>query len=151
MPRRNKRVNRKKWSYGRVFYYSNSTATFCVLLQCGDVNPNPGPEASRPSRRDRKLLPDVRCSQCEKLVAKNHKRCVCTTCFEFTHVECTQVINLMHVSSTTPKQWICRICIGSVLHYYAHISVSDDQCLISTSSEIINDDIHLQVLSGNER
>ena len=59
---------------------------------------------------------------------------------------------MKHASSTTPKQWICRKCIGSVLHFYAHdISVLDDDFLINTSSEIINDDIHLQALSGNEK
>ena len=72
--------------------------------------------------------------------------------FEFTHVKCTQEINLKHVSSTTPKQWICCKCIGSVLPFYAHdISVSDDECLINTSCEIINDDVHFQAFPGNEK
>ena len=126
-------------------------ATFTFLLECGDFNPNPGPETSGPSTTGRKQTAP-RCSQCKKPVAKNHKRCVCSICFEFTHVKCSQETNVKHASSTTPKQWISHKCVESVLPFYAHdISVSDDECLIDTSSEIINDDIHLRALSGSEK
>ena len=32
-----------KWMKARVLYYSNSTATFNILV-CGDIHPHPGPE-----------------------------------------------------------------------------------------------------------
>ena len=125
-------------------------ATCSLLLECGDANPNPDPQTSRPSATGRKQTAP-RSSQCEKTVAKNRKRCVCTTCFEFKHVKCSQGINVKYVSSTTSKQWICHKCVGSVLRFYAHgISASDDDCLIDISSEIINDDILLRALSGSE-
>lgn len=36
---------RKTWSFKRILYYANTTATFQILLKSGDIEVNPGPEA----------------------------------------------------------------------------------------------------------
>ncbi len=139
--------NRRKWASKRLIYYNNSAATFCLLLNCGDVEVNPGPQSVRPCK-PRKSRHAPRCIQCEKVVARNHKRCICSNCFDFRHVKCTQEFNPKFVSASIPKEWVCPKCIGSVLPFYAH-DLSDD---ISNKSENeVTHDIHLQALTDREQ
>ena len=42
-----------KYGSSRILYYSNSVATFQLLLQAGDISPNPGPELNKPSNSHR--------------------------------------------------------------------------------------------------
>ena len=65
---------------GRCPYYSNSCASRQLLLQGGDILVNPGPPVLKPSA--------PRYSSCEKPVAKNHKRCICSVCFDVTNAKC---------------------------------------------------------------
>ena len=49
----------------RIRYYNNSTGTFRLLLVCGDVEMNPGPNINRSSiHNQRQAAPQ--CRQCEK-------------------------------------------------------------------------------------
>ena len=82
-----------KRSYSRVSYYNNSTATFRLLLRSRDVEENLG-------RQNNKKLKAPHCIECKKPVAKNHKRAICTECFDIMHAKCTQFLNLKAVSST---------------------------------------------------
>lgn len=68
------RFNHKKdkKSRRRCLYYLNSCAYRQLLLQGGDISVNPGPAVLKPSA--------PRCSGCERPVAKNHKRCICSVC-----------------------------------------------------------------------
>lgn len=49
----------RKWLSSRIPYYSNSIATFCILLISGDTEQNPGPK--NPKRHG----PAPRCVACE--------------------------------------------------------------------------------------
>lgn len=87
--------------------------------------------------------------QCEKAVAKNHKRCVCTTCFDFTHVKCAQLINAKYVSARTPKEWICPECAISVLAFHMdEVPELDNKSIALADAEDTNKmyNIHLQAL-----
>ena len=120
-------LDRRKWASSRLMYYNNSTATFCLLLKCGDIEMNPGPDAIKRSSQSRKQSAP-RCTKCEKVVAKNHKRCICTKCFDVTHAKCSASIDPKYVSSSTPKQWVCPKCILSLLPFQMHdLSLSDDE------------------------
>lgn len=97
--------NHRKWSLSRIAYYGNSTATF-HLLRSGDVELNPGPDKNLTTNCNWKQKAP-RCTACEKIVARNHKRCLCTICFDFTHVKCTRIFDVKSISSSTPNNWTC--------------------------------------------
>ena len=65
----------------RLAKYSNSTVTFQLsrLAQCGDINPNPGTS---------KIL---KCSSCERTIAKNHRNLHCLSCSSHMHNKCGNV------------------------------------------------------------
>ena len=48
-------------------------------------------------------------------MAKNHKRAICTECFDITHAKCTRFLNLKAVSSTVPASWICLKCTSNFI------------------------------------
>lgn len=116
---------KSKKTQNRCLYYPNSCASRQILLQGGDILINPGPptqqqqqQSQRVKDKQRPVAP--RCTQCEKPVAKNHKRCFCTVCFDLTHVKCTKVFNSKDVSSSVPKEWVCHNCTISVLPFHKH-------------------------------
>ena len=138
----------RKWISRRIRYYNNSTATFRLLLVCGDVEIKPGPNINRSSIHNRRKA-EPRCRQCEKPVAKN--RCVCTECFDFIHAKCTQDIDHKIVSSSIPKTWVCPKCIGSFLPFHMHnLSLSDEESLASSDNEVMVD-IHLEALNNRDK
>ena len=102
-----------KRSHSRVSYYNYSTATFHLLLRSGDVEENPGPQ-------NNKNLMALRCTECEKPVAKNHKQAICTECFDIMHAKCTRFLNLKAVSSTVPASWTCLKCTSNLLPFSLH-------------------------------
>ena len=106
------RCNRK-WSRSRVTYYNNSIATFHLLLRSGDVEENPGPQ-----NNNKQKAPC--CVECEKPVAKNHKRTLCTKCFDTTHAKCTRFLDPKVVSSVAPVDWTCLKCTFNALPFSLH-------------------------------
>ena len=117
---------------------------------CGDVEMSPGPNINRSSIDNRRQAAP-RCRQCEKPVAKNHKRCVCTECFDVIHAKCTQDIDPKIVFSFIPKTWICPKCIGSFLPFHMHnLSLSDKESLASSDNEVMVD-IHLEALDNRDK
>jgi len=133
-----------KLSRSKCLYYSNSCAARQVLLQGGDIAVNPGPPTRKP------VAP--RCPQCEKPVAKNHKRCICSTCFDVTHAKCSKVFDSKYISkyisSSIPKEWVCPKCTISVLPFHKHnLSLSDTSCMSEPGAEDPDfADEHLHVL-----
>ena len=144
---------RKTWSFKRIVYYVNTTATFQILLKSGDAEVNPGPEAitngavSAATQNRRRVSP--KCTECKKTVAKNQKHYVCTTCFDFTHAKCANISTIKFMSGVTPKEWICPNCTISVLPFYMHElpCLSDNDSLHQRDYDDNNTtDVHLQAL-----
>ena len=96
-----------------------ASSTKMDILVCGDVEINPGrPSINRSSNHNRRqAAPRCRHVQCEKPVAKNHKRCVCTEWF-YTRREYPRYSKI--VSSSIPKAWVRPKCIGSFLPFHMH-------------------------------
>ena len=135
-----------KKSRGRCPYYSNSCASRQLLLQGGDISVNPGPAVLKPSA--------PRCSSCEKPVAKNHKGCICSVCFDVIHAKCSKIFDPKHVLLSVPKKWVCPQCTVTVLPFYNHnLSLSNTSS--TSESSIIEDctlvDEHLSALSERSR
>ena len=133
-------------SRGQCLYNLNSCPSRQLLLQGGDISVNPGPAVLKPSA--------PRCSRCEKPVAKNHKRCICSVCFDVTHVKCSKILNPKHVLSSVPKEWVCPQCTVTVLPFYNHnLSLSNTSC--TSESPMTEDttlvDEHLSALSERSR
>ena len=93
-----------KRSKSRVLYYPNTTATFNVILQAGDIESNPGPGFSSP-----------KCSICTKTVRCNEKQLICKQCFELTHARCA---NFKNVKANNPTLWTCSHWFHTVLPYH---------------------------------
>ena len=75
------------------------SATFQVLLLCGDISTNPGPV-------------NVNCDNCMKTIRKNQKSVTCEICFGQRHLNCTE-LNIKCLTST----WTCPKCLFSVLPF----------------------------------
>ena len=115
-----------KKSRGRCLYYSNSCASRQLLLHGGDISVNPGHAVHKSSQ--------PRCSSCEKPVAKNHKRCICSVCFDVTHAKCSKIFDPKHVLSSVPKEWVCPQCTITVLPFQNHnFSRSNTSCTSESS------------------
>jgi len=84
---------RRKWSQSKYAYYNNSTATFGVLLKCGDVERNPGPANTNKNKsspadnnsensskaKNHKGCP--KCQICEKPCKSNQYKYLCYICY----------------------------------------------------------------------
>ena len=131
------KVSNIKRSKSRVLYYSNSTASFQLVLS-GDIELNPGPGLRAP-----------KCDSCNKTVKSNQKRLVCEQCFNVTHAKC---VNMKHhiANSKVPCNWICNNCTHRVLPFFNLKEIHPNESLVE---EVYNDlpdtDIHLQKLQAN--
>ena len=101
-------------------YYSNSVATRRLLLS-GDVEENPGPlgDQSKQNKRSKPSKP-AKCPQCTRSVQSNHKRYLCTVCYDLCHAKCSTlpVCIIKNVRATEPQEWICDKCHLSTLPFY---------------------------------
>ena len=116
------------------------------MLQGGDISVNPGPAVLKPSA--------PRCSSCERPVAKNHKRCICSVCFDVIHAKCSKIFDPKHLLSSVPKKWVCPQCTVTVLPFYNH-NLSLSNTFPTSESSMIEDstlvDEHLSALSESSR
>ena len=124
-----------RWSYVHrepkrsrrmCLYYPNSCAARQILLKGGDISLNPGPPLKKQQvgQTTRRKPAAPRCAQCEKPVATNHKRCICTVCLDLAHLKCTNTFNPKRFSSTAPVDWICHKCTITVLPFHKHAELS---------------------------
>ena len=72
--------------------------TTLLLMQAGDINPNPGPN-------------NTSCAICDKSVLSNHRATLCNKCNFWYHIEC-MVMTTAEKESLQNRQvsWICRHC-----------------------------------------
>ena len=75
--------NKIKRAKSRIVYFSNTVATYNVILS-GDIETNTGP-----GLRSRKKIP--KCTVCWKGVGANRKRFECEKCFNLTHINCINI------------------------------------------------------------
>ena len=103
-------------SASRCLYYPNSCASCQLLLQGGDISTNPGPDQSSRAKKPASSTP---CPECNKRVQTNHKRFMCTKCFDLYHAKCTNisVVQLKKIKGDTPKDWICTQCLHTELPF----------------------------------
>ena len=112
-----------KRSKGRVLYYSNSTASFQILLRSGDIAQNPGPakcgsgkqgtgSKQRTTGNTHRAPVTRKCDNCEKAIRKNKKSVTCEVYFGQHHIKCTG-LNVKCMGTT----WTCPKCLIS---FYGH-------------------------------
>ncbi|CAB4003053.1 Hypothetical predicted protein, partial [Paramuricea clavata] len=89
--------SRAGYTKSRVPFYSNCSATFNIeyLRMCGDISPNPGPKSTRT------------CTECDRVVAKNHRATKCDGCSMWTHIKCGEM---------PPKQYRQMKLSGNISH-----------------------------------
>ena len=75
--------NKIKRAKSRIVYYSNTVATYNVILN-GDIETNPGP-----GLRSRNKI--TTCTLCWKGVGANRRRFECKGCFNVTRINCTRI------------------------------------------------------------
>ena len=87
----------------RTLYYNNCSATFNYqrLRLSGDVSPNPGPKSKRI------------CTDCDRVVAQNHRATRCNSCSLWTHIKCGGVLpkECRHMKSTGNFSQTCSSCL----------------------------------------
>ena len=107
-----------------VPYYSNSVATNRTILRDGEIEVNPGPDASNSTvgnkncPRKNSSTRCVKCLSCEKPVQNNHKRFICILCKDLYHAKCTGVQhNLKTIRAGKPHEWTCPRCLFTELPF----------------------------------
>ena len=90
----------------RVLSFNWRNARFCLqlmILLCGDVHLNPGPEYP--------------CSKCDLNVENDDKALCCDGCNQWIHVSCDQYISESiydeMVNNPSSDQWFCALCVSS--------------------------------------
>ncbi|CAB4036838.1 Hypothetical predicted protein [Paramuricea clavata] len=112
------KVSKSKYAKSRVTYYSNSVASYRLLLIAGDVHPQPGPSAAEKTRVKKTT---VKCPQCEKIVKRNHKR--------------SNSWFIKNAGAHDPRSWTCPECTLSELPFF---NVKDLEILERKGNEQIN-------------
>ncbi|XP_048585452.1 uncharacterized protein LOC125568087 [Nematostella vectensis] len=119
------RPGKKRFLSARLGYYSNSEARFQLsrLSTSGDINPNPGPSLHQ--RQDRKAGSKDRrvCSECDRVVAKNHRATYCDSCSCWTHIKCGGVLPKLYVQLQASGN-VSHTC-GSCLEILQQIPFAD--------------------------
>lgn len=118
----------------RVNYYGNCSATFNLelLRLCGDISTNPGP------------LYTKKCSECDRVVARNHRATWCDGCSSWTHIKCGGVLpkEYLHMMSTNNNSKTCRSCL-ELLHQlpFANTSLNSSGVSNAESTSEENDTV----------
>ena len=140
---------KQKRSNAPVPYYSNSVASFHILLIATDVEVNPEPSTefhqNKPTLKEHRSLHSSAavCPQCGKPVRRNQKRILCCVCKDLTHLLCTGITILKNRESGKQMDWTCERFLITVLPFHCtstldmscKSSVSDNE---SISSEILD-------------
>ena len=133
-------MKKQKRSNARVPYYSNSVASFHILLIAGDIEVNPGP--STEAQQNKSKLSEHRplhsfaavCPQCGKSVRRNQKRILCCVCKDLTHLLCTGMNILKNRGRGKQMDWTCPRCLITVLPFHGS-STLDMSCQSSASDD----------------
>ena len=112
--------NKIKRAKSRIVYYSNTVATYNVILS-GDIETNPGPNL-----RSRNKIP--KCTVCWKGAAANRKHFECERCFNLTHRNCKNISKSRQKQYTAKSgyKWTCYDCTLSLLPFYKQRDVEGE-------------------------
>ena len=140
--------NKIKRAKSRIVYYSNTVATYNVILS-GDIETNPGP-----GLRSRNKLP--KCTVCWKGVGANRKRFECERCLNLTHINCTNISKSQQKQYTAKStyKWTCYDCTLSLLPFYKQRDVEsepsiEDDFLNTHKNNLLNNKHLLKILHLN--
>ena len=140
-------MKKQKRSNAPVPYYSNSVASFHILLIAGDVEVNPGPSTefhqNKPKLKERRSLHSsaAACPQCGKPVRRNQRRIFSCVCKDLTHLLCTGITIPKNQNSGKQMDWTCPRCLITVLPFHC-TSTLDMSCKSSVSdNESVSNEI----------
>ena len=145
------KLSRKRRTKSRICYYSNSTATFQLLLIAGGVAQNPGPETEKAEALRPRRTPAPVCPQCEKTVRCNQKRLQCNICFNTTHASCVQLSYLKHLGSAKAVEWTCQECTISVFPFFCEDVSDAHEAVCNNTTDVEFEDPHLDALKRNSK
>ena len=120
----------------RVVYYSNTCATFNIIIKSGDVEQNPGPNS--------------KCQTCEKTVRKNQKRCLCDQCLNVSHAACLSKTHIVQ-SSRLAYSYTCNSCLIHTLPFCSCRDLQAELNISLNTTEIDVEalpDVHLNALAN---
>ena len=118
---------RRKWSVSRCPYYNNHSATFNILLNCGDVETNPGPSFNNSTtiNSDNNALRYSEynyCSTCHGLVHYSFGL-LCDSCNAWMHYSCIDLSFHRFIEIISfDELWTCPLC----LFHQSHLDNSFD-------------------------
>ena len=128
-------TGRKRTVYSKRFtlYYSNTVASQRVILS-GNIALNLGPcrkNERTASQTINKSKPkkSLKCPSCEKTVQRNHKRFLCSTCFDLFHAKCTG-ISIHQLKANISHEWTCNTCILFELPFHGCVDVTNSNSKI---------------------
>ena len=139
--------NMIKRAKSRIVYYSNTHATYNVILS-GDIETNPGP-----GLRSRNKIP--KCAVCGKGAGVNSKPFECERCLNLTCINCTNISKSQQkqCKAKSAYKWICHDCTLSLLPFYKKRDVEsepsiEDDFLNAHKKNLLNNK-HLKILHLN--
>ena len=87
-----------------IVNWNRRSVCLCLLLLCGDVNPNPGPT-------------DYPCSVCGLNVLDDVKAVCCDSCDQWVHVSCDPSLSDSlydeMVQQSSEDVWYCSVCVNN--------------------------------------
>lgn len=105
-------ISLKSWAKNfltcRVLYTAKRTRSFNLVrdvLECGDIQVNPGPRKTNPS-------PKYPCSECKKALRDNQDAILCAGCNKWSHTKCLQMSHTIcqYYLSMPDIEWTCTSC-----------------------------------------
>ena len=115
-----------------------------ILLVCGDVQINPGPECVQDP-----------CSVCDSPVSNEDDGLLCEVCLNWNHRTCANMsLSEYYHWSTIEDGWICQRCERDCFpfHSVSHLTSSlDSSSTTSSTAPIQHPSTHLKVFSFNAR
>ena len=142
-----------------VAYYSNTSATQRLVLSA-DIEENPGPiqdkkTSETPAVQRTKIK--AKCPNCTKTVQSNHKRFMCTVCFDLYHAKYTNLKGneLRNIRADKPQDWVCARCQITTLPFFncqqeEFLNVITDNNIVHNSLEDSRDE-HLEALTSKSK
>ena len=89
-----------------------STYLSILLLLCGDVEMNPGPNNT--------------CAICDKIVKNRDKALQCDNCEKWSHIKCSNIDNVTYQElAKSDENWFCQNCVSPCGICFDDVSCTD--------------------------
>ena len=137
-----------------VIRYPNSISTFNVsrLVQCGDIEINPGPDQLISTIR-KKPAWKFPCDVCTKPVRSNQKGILCDNCNKWCHFKCVSMDIKTYIDlGSSDEQWLCDKNCGWPFDFtdsfFESSSLSESNLNLSSSSTEVSVECSSRSSSG---